>query len=1015
MSTKNCFSTQELRSWLDGASSLDGASRAAIELHVRECSDCQSILENACSLGEWRLSANSRLMQNRFLDEPECHEMVSRLREISPAHLRETAALRTTPFQNLSTSSLPPGQTFGHYQIVRELGRGGMSIVYEANDLTLRRRVAIKRLQARSVDDSNLRRFLREANAIAAIQHPNVVTIHEFKTESDSLTPYLIMEFVDGPSLLSRIQSGKPIPFRTAAYWIASIADALAAAHQCGIVHRDVKPSNILLATSKESLRASSDVPENSAMETEYRIPKLADFGLAQTEQLDAQLTQSGFLTGTPAYASPEQAAADRVSPASDIYSLGVTLFEALTGELPFRGTPHAVVRQILDSPFPNARSFNPLVPIDLETICLKACHHDPNSRYGSAPEFALDLRNWLDGRPIHARPSTASERCRSWIRRNRRVAFLLFAIFALMLTIAAGSIAATVAMANARNLIAKEAVNAKIAKELAEHASKSANAQSLIAKEQRELAFHALSSLVDEVQLKLANRVGTLQIRRELLLTALQGFERLSQEDEDDSILDHNRIAALIQLASIHSALGNRDEAKQVAEQAYAAAKLQFQQNAKDDSAITDLAETTALQADFSFAIDASDQTIPLYEQVLALLETAAKSSELSAKHRKIQFASALKLVNFETKAKRVSESIQKLETLLPNLEKAWNDYPTRVDLRRLRVNGIILLANAYSSIDLDKCRSCLEIAIELTNTLRKQDPDNYAVASDLTLLQARLARQEREAGQWDAAVERANAAVESVLQYAAMDRSNQTTQSQIGMIYDVQYEALLHASRLEEATVAAEHGYHAHAATLIASPSSLRFVLLTGESAAKVSDTYIRRRDYGQAVDWMKRCLEHYDQGRDLPEATPNAWGVYRKMMADHLASLQFAISNSNRIISSSSVEASLPDLASCAYISSLDGRFDDMERWIVTTVDMLNSQSVATDEPDQKHLAWKIMIKAFMVASLAYERESNQEASETYRDRARQMTLADWYPEADMKAWLRSEPDTQRLVFP
>ena len=175
-------------------------------------------------------------MQNRFLDEPECHELVSRMRGISPSLSRETAALRTTPHHEFSTPSIPiPGPSFGHYQIVRELGRGGMSIVYEANDLTLQRRVAIKLLQARSGDDSNLGRFLREANAIAAIQHPNVVTIHEFNTERDSLTPYLIMEFVDGPSLLDRIQSGKPIPFRTTVHWIASIADALAAAHHCGI------------------------------------------------------------------------------------------------------------------------------------------------------------------------------------------------------------------------------------------------------------------------------------------------------------------------------------------------------------------------------------------------------------------------------------------------------------------------------------------------------------------------------------------------------------------------------------------------------------------------------------------------------------------------------------------------------------------------------------------------------------------------------------------------------------
>ena len=1016
MSTQRCFTASELQNWLDGASST------AVEQHVRDCSACQATLEQVCSIGEWKISSNSKRFQCELPDESECQEILSKWKRIGADAQIDTLVSRTTPNASSSLQGLPkPGQILGHYCIVRELGRGGMSIVYEATDLKLNRSVALKLLQGQLLDGSDLARFLREANAIAAIQHPNVVTIHEIQSESDNSVPYLIMEYVDGPTLHDRIHSDAPIPFRTTAVWVASLADALAAAHRNGIVHRDIKPSNILLARSGQSLHA----PITPDDQQEEWTPKLADFGLAQTEHVDSQLTQSGFLTGTPAYASPEQALADRVSTASDIYSLGVTLFEALTGELPYRGTPHAVIRQILDESFPNPRSLNPAIPTDLETICLKACHHDPSRRYESANDFAADLRRWHTGRPIHARPISSWERCRSWVGRNRRVAALLSIVFALLATIAVGSVGATFAMATARSLIAKEANEAELARDQAEKASKTANEQSVIAQQQRKLAVDALRSLVDEVQSKLANRAGTLQVRQELLRTALNGFEKLSTGGEDNSIVDHNRVDALIQLASIHSSLGNRDEAKKVVDQAVAAAEVRYRDITHDDTAVTDLAEAIALQADLSFAISANDNAGSLYAQALSLLDTAAKSSELSPKHRKIQFLCTQKRIGIDSRAKRITDAILKLEAMLPELEKLWDEFPTRIDLRRIRIIGLIQLANEYASVDLDKYRSSLVSAIDLTNELRKQDPENYGLVSDVTMLQARLARQEREAGHFEEAVVQATAAVESVLSFAAMDRTNLAAQSQVGMVYDVQYEALLHAGRLEEATHAAKNGYDAHAATLKASPRSLRCILLTGESAAKVSDTYLRRRDYGQAVDWMKRCLVHYDQGRDLPDATRESWEVYREMMESKLAAMEFAIANNTQNPLFVDRNRDLQDVSSCALIASLDGRYESMERWIAETVERIESgnsdaKKVKADvgilqgagELNQRKLAWRILIKALMVASIAKHRESEQEASDAYRNRAIKMTKADWYPEAELRTWLKSEPDTHLI---
>ncbi len=493
--------------------------------HLPTCRTCQAALDEQTlhsslrrRLPEWQV-----LVSGRDNDPGRCNGALELLHASPPEFVDEAAETQFTAHRT-EVSPLHPGAggLSETYSVEAEIGRGGMGVVYRGFDTTLKRNVAIKILRMELANADTRRRFIREAEVIARIRHDHVVAIHAVCDPPAGL-PSLVMEYLEGPTLAEAIKREVRLDPAQAVRWIVQAADGLAAVHEAGIIHRDVKPGNLMFDRAAERV-------------------KVMDFGLARQVERPSGLTQLGDLAGTPAYMSPEQVqrVAEALTHAATSTAWGLRSTKAADGRAPFRGSTHRVLQQIVDSPPRPPRQFNDAISRDLETICLKAIAKEPGRRYQTARDFASDLRRWERKEPIHARPVGAFERGWRWCRRKPLVAGLWGGLI-----VATGAGAAGV-------------ISQWMRAESQWHRAEEKAREALSLQAQSERDFRRARQAVDEYLTKIADdpdlKAQNFEpLRRGLLQSARDFYEEFIREHPEDDSLSaelgraHGRIGQIV------------------------------------------------------------------------------------------------------------------------------------------------------------------------------------------------------------------------------------------------------------------------------------------------------------------------------------------------------------------------------------------------------------------------------------------------------------------------------------
>jgi serine/threonine protein kinase len=489
-------------------------------------------------------------LQRFFADQEKVDRLAAPLRSAVRDALGATPRPNFTPLpagkQETGTDGPLAGGSFGDYELLQTLGEGGMGIVHKARQKSLQRVVALKRIRLSSLgSETEVQRFSREAEMVALLDHPHIVPIYEVGKHDGQ--PFFSMKWIDGGSLAGQLDRFVADPRSTARLMVA-VARAVHHAHQRGILHRDLKPGNILLqniltAEDTEERRGTAEVSHplrtSASSAVNPFIPLITDFGLAKRVEVDSSLTESGMLVGTPSYMAPEQASGRKgaITTATDVYGLGAVLYALLTGRPPFRGdTALDTLTQVKeDEPEPPSKS-NPRVDRDLETICLKSLEKEPERRYESAGAFAADVQRYLEGEPVYACPPSAGYRFKKFARRHK------------VALATAGLVAVALLVGTAVSMW--QAIEANRARRLAEH--------------NLALARQAVDEMYTEVAGKwLADQPHMTELQRQFLQKALQFYQGFARKAGTEPAVQLETARAYKRVGDIQAKLGDSSEAE--------------------------------------------------------------------------------------------------------------------------------------------------------------------------------------------------------------------------------------------------------------------------------------------------------------------------------------------------------------------------------------------------------------------------------------------------------------------
>lgn len=773
-----CPLPSRLKSWLDERIELESSELQ----HIRSCRDCGEILTQLTSdsgLGHHVGSGSNDIA--RFTSEAEFLTVRESLVNLDMGTARHDPAATETAIEKIlafstpqidayQTVARPSSQSWddvadigldsstlqsripgNRYSINRMLAAGGSGAVFLAFDAKLGRDVAIKVLQRQSLRDQQ--RMLREAKILAELDDPHIVRVFdvdqlepiEGQEASGQTSIFMVMEYLAGGALTYNRQND----YKKLASLMCQAANGVAIAHQKGLVHRDLKPANLLIDQTGEIL-------------------KVADFGLARALDANAtHVTRTGEIVGTPAYMSPEQLLADsssisnsssgteneslestnnfqHISFATDVYSLGATLYHLLTGQPPFLGTTAAILRQIVEVEPVRPRLLDPMIPVDLETICLHAMEKNPKDRYPSMTEFAGDLRRFMAGEAIAARPLTRWQLVRRFLRKNRAIAAALFAVLILTLLLITGSTLAAVIFRNQNEKLRDAIAQADSDRKAAVHSLR----RSI------EAADQLLISVTEDAEL-LPRTPGSQLVAKELLSRARDYYKSFLAANTDNPVLNFELARAHSGLAQIASRTGSLQDVQTEADEAIRL--LESMRSTVDRDSPKELvqqinlllADTLVIRANAFKEATEAQQAITNYRAAIDLL-TGNLASKLENSEQQASLAAAYRgLAEAYILVGEVDRAYPLLVQALELLDALYKQDSTQT--RYLRESALVQMTFATTSIDrgnLTEGKSRLLAASNLLGQISDTDQISLRVRELKGLVLTNLGLTERKLG---------------------------------------------------------------------------------------------------------------------------------------------------------------------------------------------------------------------------------------------------------------------------
>jgi tetratricopeptide (TPR) repeat protein len=627
----------------------------------------------------------------------------------------ESAGIGQSPLLANGIFERGPGREardFGDYELLEVIGAGGMGVVFRARQKGLDREVAVKMIRGGDLAaQDDLRRFRLEAGACAQLDHPHIVPIYEVGEHQGYC--YYVMKLIEGGSLEKRLHEFASDP-RAAARLVASVARAVHHAHQRGLLHRDLKPSNILIDDDGRG--------------------HVADFGLVKRLGLQADVTQTGLIMGTPSYMAPEQAAGkrDAVTTATDVYGLGALLYTLLTGRPPFRGESilETIEQVCLREPDPPT-SISGRVDRDLQTICLTCLRKEPNRRYASAAALADDLERWDAGEPIAARPTSRGERAWRWARREPLSAGLAAALVILSALGVAGLVVSNIIIGRERDL-------ARTQRRIALDESRQAGIERQRAEDRSRQARRAVDEMYTEVAEKwLYEQPKLSQVQHKFLEKALVFYEQFSREDGADPAIQLERAKALSRLAWLQLRLGRPHEAEASLYKPVEILKALGDRFPDRPVYLEELGHVYATLASRFSEQKRWTEANPARERALEAYRTLVNRFPGEARHR-IELATNQAQLGLQYQWSGRPVEAQKLGSNgLASLDNLRHDFPTRSDphdlstrMRVLEDVGAVLVENRQYSAAEEALRESIAIAERLPDDVISHQDLRHRIA---------------------------------------------------------------------------------------------------------------------------------------------------------------------------------------------------------------------------------------------------------------------------------------------